>query len=139
MSNGTRTLIERLPERLTQLQAFVFFEQLQPVLEKNRAYLVFDFSRLREIDSAGVGVLLRCLEEVLKGNGDLKFAAVPPEVGVILELTGVDRLFEIFETTSEAVESFNAFAVPEVVRTFQVQESTTGAEEVSEPDLPMSA
>ena len=47
-----------------------------------------------------------------KQNGDLKLAAIPPASAVILELTRVDRLFEIFATVSEAVDSFYGFSVP---------------------------
>ena len=47
----------------------------------------------------------------MKGNGDLKLASVSPQVAVILELTRVDRLFEIFERPCDAVESFHRFAV----------------------------
>jgi anti-sigma B factor antagonist len=107
-----RATVRQLPERLSHPQAYQFFYELQPLLKSNRAYVVFDFSDVREIDSAGVGVLLRSLEEVMKGNGDLKLAAVSAEAGMILQLTGVDRLFEIFETTLEAVESFHIFPVP---------------------------
>jgi len=71
--------------------------------------LVFDFSGVRQLDSAGIEMLLRCLEEVMKRNGDIKLAAVPPAPAVILELTGVDRFFEIYENASDAVESFHQF------------------------------
>jgi hypothetical protein len=37
---------------------------------------------------------------------------VPPSSAVILELTRVDRLFEVFDTVSEAVDSFYGFSVP---------------------------
>jgi len=63
------------------------------------------------LDSAGIEMLLRCMEEAMKRNGDVKLAAVSPQVTVILELTRVDRLFEIFENPSDAVESFHRFPV----------------------------
>ena len=51
----------------------------------------------------------KTIEEVMKRNGDIKLAAVPPAPAVILELTGVDRFFEIYENASDAVESFHQF------------------------------
>jgi anti-anti-sigma regulatory factor len=83
------------------------------LVKADRPRVVFDFSSVGELDSTGVKALLVCLEEVLKRNGDLKLAAIPPEPAVVLEVTGVDRLFEIFENSSDAVESFNRSLVHE--------------------------
>jgi anti-sigma B factor antagonist len=60
--------------------------------------------------------LLRCLEEVLKRDGDLKLAALSPEAEVILEIMRVARVFEAFPTSEEAARSFNAIptdAIPQ--------------------------
>jgi hypothetical protein len=51
------------------------------------------------------------MEEAMKRNGDVKLAAVSPQAAIILQLTRVDRLFEIFENPSDAVESFHRFPV----------------------------
>ncbi len=102
-----RVVIEQLPEKLTEGKAQFFLHDLMPILLSNRTQLVLDGSRLTEIDSAGVGVLLRCLEEVLKGNGDVKLAALSHQATVVLELTRVYSLFEVFGTTADAVESFH--------------------------------
>jgi hypothetical protein len=42
----------------------------------------------------------------MKRNGDVKLAAIPPGAAAILELTRVDRLFEAFDNTADAVNSF---------------------------------
>jgi len=111
MTNERPVHVQELPRALTQENADIFFEVVEPFLKANKPYLVFDFSKVARLDGAGVEVLLNCTQEVMKRNGDLKLAAVSPESAVILELTRVDRLFEIFETTSEAVESFYRFPV----------------------------
>jgi anti-sigma B factor antagonist len=98
-----------MPERLKLEQAQEFQREVEPLLRADRPRLVFDFSEVRQIDSAGVEILLRCLEEATKRDGDLKLASVTPEAAVVLELTRVDRLFEVFASTSDAIESFEAF------------------------------
>jgi hypothetical protein len=68
------------------------------------------------MESAGVEMLLRCLEEVLKRDGDLKLAALSREAEVILELMRVARVFETFQSCEDAVRSFQAIpadAVPQ--------------------------
>lgn len=88
-----------------------FLREVEPLLKADRPRLVFDFSQVNQIDSSGVDMLLHCLEEVMKRDGDLKLAAVAPESAVILELTRVDRLFEVFDNVSDAVESFQGYLV----------------------------
>jgi hypothetical protein len=71
--------------------------------------VVLDCSKVRKLDSAGIQVLLSCLEEAMKRNGDVKLAAIPPGAAAILELARVDHLFEAFDSTADAVNSFHRF------------------------------
>lgn len=100
-------VVQQLPERLTVGFTQQFFREIESQLKTDRPYLVFDFSHVRQFDSSGVQMLLYCMEEVMKRNGDLKLAALPSGPAVMLELTRVDRLFEIFEDVQDAVESFH--------------------------------
>jgi anti-sigma B factor antagonist len=107
MSFARRVTVKDLPEELTLETADGFFNEVESSLESKRPLVVFDCSDVRYFDSAGLATLLRCLEEVLKRNGDLKLAAVSAANLEILEVTGVDRLFEIFDNPKEAVDSFH--------------------------------
>jgi anti-anti-sigma regulatory factor len=64
-----------------------------------------------QMDRPSIKLLLCCLEEAIKRNGDVKLAAVPAGARSTLELTGVDRLFEIFDTNVDAVNSFRRLTV----------------------------
>src|SRR5882724_1159915 len=111
MTNSRPVVVKQLPDRVSVNENQQLFRELAPLFEGDRPCLVFDFSEVRQLDSAGIEMLLRCMEEAMKRNGDVKLAAVSPQVAVILELTRVDRLFEIFENPSDAVESFHRFPV----------------------------
>jgi anti-anti-sigma regulatory factor len=67
---------------------------------------VLDFSKVREMDTFAVYLLLCCLEEAMKHDGDIKLAAIPLETKTLLELAGLGRFFESFETNAEAINSF---------------------------------
>jgi len=110
MTTGKAVVVKQLPETVSAQQSQSFYRELESVLESDRPRLVFDFTGVRNFDSAGVELLLRCMEEAMKRNGDLKLAALSPQLAVILEMTRVDRLFEIFENCSDAVESFHRFS-----------------------------
>lgn len=106
-------LVIQLPEEMTQSGARTFNEEMRMLLDADRPRIVLDCSEMRNIDSAGVGSLLYCMEQAMKRNGDLKLAAVSPQLETILELMRVDRLFEVFETPEAATRSFQA--VPALV------------------------
>jgi anti-sigma B factor antagonist len=95
-----------LPERLNHVEAKSFLNELEPLLTNDRPSLVLDCSQIKHMDSAGVEMLLYCLEQAMKRDGDLKLAAVSPASAVIMELMRVDRLFEVFDTAEQAVRSF---------------------------------
>jgi anti-sigma B factor antagonist len=103
----------QLPERLNMTTAREFWPEIEAVLKEDRARVVFDFTEVCQIDSAGVELLLKSLETVMRLDGDLKFAAIRPEVAVVLELTRVDRLFEMFASVDGAVESFQGVVMQE--------------------------
>ena len=72
----------------------------------DRPAVVLDCSTLRFLDSSNLHLLLCCLEEAMKRNGDIRLAAVRPEALSVLHSAGVDFLFECFETISEAMDSY---------------------------------
>jgi anti-sigma B factor antagonist len=102
-------IVMELPEKLTHLEVRSFLDEMQPLLEIDRPCVVLDCSQVQSMDSAGVEMLLHCLQEAMKRDGDMKLAAVPPASAVMLELMRVDRLFEVFDNSEQAVRSFQIF------------------------------
>jgi len=109
METSRPVVVKHMPERVNMKQARLFLREIQPMITSDRPHIVFDFSGVKQLDAAGVDMLLRCMSEVMKRDGDLKLAAVSPEAAVILEMTRTDRLFEIYETSADAVRSFSRF------------------------------
>jgi anti-sigma B factor antagonist len=118
MSTKRPVIVIELPQQLKRAEARALQNELQGILENDRPCVVLDCSQVLQMDSAGVEMLLRCLEEAMKRDGDLKLAAVSPASAVILELMRVDRLFEVFETTEQAMQSFQ---VPASLASLQTQ------------------
>src|ERR1700722_17695064 len=109
-------IVMEVPARLNHAEAETFLSRLQPLLQREHARIVLDCSQVRYVDSAGLEVLSHCVQEALRRNGDMKLAAVSPASRVILELIMANRLFETFETTGEAVQSFHpipAHSIPQ--------------------------
>jgi anti-sigma B factor antagonist len=79
---------------------------IAPVLEANTR-LVIDLSRLRFIDSSGLGAMLSCLRQLSAKNGDLKLCGMSRQVRATFELVRMHRIFDIFPTCEEAVRAFD--------------------------------
>lgn len=103
-------IVMELPEKLNHAEGKAFLVEVQPLLEVDRPRIVLDCAQLQHMDSAGIEILLHCMEEAMKRDGDLKLAALSPASAAILELMRVDRLFEVFETAEDAAQSFHAVA-----------------------------
>jgi anti-anti-sigma factor len=108
--------VKQSPEVLGGKQGKSFLREVEKSLEMERPRLVLDCSRVRQMDRSGVLLLLCCLEEALKRNGDMRLAGVQPGVRAALERTGASRVLEMYESTAAAVNSFHlpnvaAFAV----------------------------
>lgn len=82
-----------------------FRHEVQPVLEAG-GNVIFDLSRLKFVDSSGIGVLLSCRKQVNTSGRDLKLCGVSKQVRVLFELVRLHHIFEIFNTKEEAIRAF---------------------------------
>lgn len=75
------------------------------LLQENVTILVADFSRLRYINSTGLGALLFVNKKVKEVGGVFKVANVNENVLEIIEIIGADQLLEIHKTLEDALAS----------------------------------
>lgn len=109
METTRPVIVRHLPERLNLKQARQFLRELEPALQLDRPQLVFDMSGVRQLDAAGVDMLLHSMSRAMKKDGDVKLAALSPQAATILELTRTERLFEIYATATDAVRSYTSY------------------------------
>jgi|HubBroStandDraft_5_1064220.scaffolds.fasta_scaffold66572_3 anti-anti-sigma factor len=102
--------VHQFPEQVTTTTERSFLSELRKKTETRRPCLVFDCSKLRRMDIAAINLLLSCLEEVMKRNGDVRLASLRRGAETALEVTGIGRLFEVYSTIAEAVQSFQTHA-----------------------------
>jgi anti-sigma B factor antagonist len=68
--------------------------------------LVGDWSRVDYTSSAGLRALLETVKETRQRGGDLRLAAVQPDVRRVLELAGFTSILKLFPDIDAAVGSF---------------------------------
>jgi anti-anti-sigma regulatory factor len=121
--------VKQLPEQLGVKQGRVFFREVVSSMNVDRPCIVLDCSHVHQLEGSVVHLLLCCLEEAMKRNGDVKLAAIPPAEAT----PEITRLFEIFDTTADAVKSFrlpieaaSEALVPDVLAARTEEPSRTG-------------
>jgi len=80
-------------------------EELKPIVAQHKR-LVLDLGQVEFVDSSGLGALLSALRQANSLGGDIKLAQLSRAVRVVVELTRMHRIFEIFESAAAAVQSY---------------------------------
>lgn len=80
-------------------------DQLLGMLRRSSSRLVIDLSGVTHCDTSGLAVLVGTQRRARLLGGSLHLAAVPPHVGEVLRITGLDRHLDIFPTVHAATIS----------------------------------
>ena len=75
-------------------------------MESGGTKFVFDFDQTGYIDSSGLGVLVSVSKKIREAGGDLRLAGLNEDLRMLFELTKLDTLFKISDTTDQAVKAF---------------------------------
>ena len=68
--------------------------------------VVLDLEKLVNIDNFGLDALLAMAQKALENDSVIKLARVSADMQIVLDITKVYRVFDIFPTIEEAVASF---------------------------------
>ena len=86
-------------------------QTLRELVESGQTKIILNFAEVISIDSAGVGELAGAYLPVKSKGGELKFLNPTKKVHGILQLTQLDRVFEVYTDEQTAIRSFSE-AVP---------------------------
>lgn len=67
--------------------------------------LILDLEKLVHIDSFGLDALLAVAQKAIEMNSSVKLARISADMQIVLDITKVYRVFEIFDTIEDAVKS----------------------------------
>ena len=99
-----------LPVRFSSEAARGFIRDVEECVNAGRPYVVLDCSTAGQLDKPMAGLFLHCLQETMKRNGDVKLVCISLTQLPALGLAGATRLFEVFDTVNDAVDSFHQFS-----------------------------
>jgi anti-sigma B factor antagonist len=81
-------------------------EKLHELIESNKTNIVVDLSKVKFMNSSGLGMLIGALTTMRKAGGDLRIANATDKIESLLIITKLITVFKHFKSTDEAIESF---------------------------------
>jgi anti-anti-sigma factor len=87
-------------------------KSITQVLNNGKTKIVLDLSNLNYISSAGWGVFVGRIKSVHQLGGNIKIAAMQPQVLDVFQMLEFFHIIEEFDTVEEAVASYSPAALP---------------------------
>jgi anti-sigma B factor antagonist len=91
-------MIIKLPEHLNERTIGEVKQKLATCLAFKYPSIALDFSEVRDMDSSALETLLECTDQVARHDGAIRISGMSPEAATLLEITRMDRVFEMFPT-----------------------------------------
>ena len=104
--NGAVTVIVVREERLDAHNSDELKVEMNRLFEGGMKDLLVDLKEVRFIDSSGLGVLVSGYKNASTRQGSIKLCGLQTQVKSMFELTRLHRVFDIFQTADEALESY---------------------------------
>ena len=78
-------------------------QTLIDLVEGGANHIVVDMEKVDFLDSTGLGVLVGALKRVRSNDGDLYLVCTQPRIRKVFEVTGLTKVFSLFDTVDDAV------------------------------------
>jgi anti-sigma B factor antagonist len=111
----------KLPERVSGREIRLFAAKLNSELTHDRPRIIVDFSQVKQIDGYALDTILACMVEVTNRDGVIKLAGVSPQAATVLELTRMDRIFDLFPTVAEASSSYSVACADSAAENIEIE------------------
>jgi anti-sigma B factor antagonist len=85
------------------------FEQaVDSAIDGGFPQLVIDLSAMPRVDTCGIGAIVHALRRSNEKGGDVRLVSPSPFAEKTFKMVGILRLFQVFPTEEEALESYSA-------------------------------
>jgi anti-sigma B factor antagonist len=104
--NGAVMVVVVREERLDAHNSNELKIEMNRLFEGGTKDLLVDLKEVRFIDSSGLGVLVSGFKNASTHQGSIKLCGLQTQVKSMFELTRLHRVFDIYQTVDEALESY---------------------------------
>lgn len=83
-----------------------FREKIKDLVRDGFLKIVLDVSKVKWINSSGLGALISALTSVTNAGGDMRISNVTEKIKSLFMITQLIKVFKVFETNERAAASF---------------------------------
>ena len=80
-------------------------DRLKDLIASGEQNIILDFSKIKRINSPGMGILLACVTSIRKNCGDFHFTALPDRVHTYFKITKLDTVLNIYGNAEHVLKS----------------------------------
>lgn len=106
ISEFKRVTLFELNGRIDSTNANELGDALNSALDSGRNHIVLDLEGVEYMSSAGLREMVTAMKKAKRSTGDVRLASPSDRVLEVLELAGLDSIFQIYPNQVEAVGSF---------------------------------
>lgn len=77
-------------------------QQMIGLLESGAKQVIIDLTKVEYFDSTALGVLIGGLKRMRERDGNLSLICPNPRIKRVFEITGLDKIFDIYNSVDEA-------------------------------------
>ncbi len=99
----TFTTNKILDDQIIQAVGEQLFSLVDTMGKRN---ILVNFTKVEYLSSAALGKLISLHKRVLSAKGKLALCCIAPSIFEVFEITGLKKVFKVFDTEQEALESF---------------------------------
>jgi anti-sigma B factor antagonist len=104
--HGSTILVVVDLEKATLIDAGELKTILFQIIESGWRKMIIDLTECEFIDSTFLGTIVISFKKITELGGKLKVVGVQSDVKSMFQLTRVNKIFEVFESREDALESF---------------------------------
>lgn len=106
VSTLNQVTLVRVDGRIDSSNANHLGAALSGEIDSGRTRIVLDLSSVEYMSSAGLREIVMAYKKVQRRDGDVRIAQPSDRVLEVLEVAGLDNVFQIFSSQTEAVGSY---------------------------------
>lgn len=83
-------------------------QEIVDQVTKGTKYLLVHLEKVEYLDSTGLGILIGGVKRLKEKNGALKLIGPSPRISRIFDITGLNRIFDVYVTQADALATLDA-------------------------------
>ena len=105
--SGSVTVVDLSGKIVIGNGAEQLLQTAQELVRQGERNLLFNMTDVSYLDSAGLGIIVKCHNAATASHGHIKLVNVSSRIRDLLRITKLHTLFEVFEDEAAAVRSCN--------------------------------